>query len=1103
MKNNLHLFPVLQETGYKKLILAMKISFFFFLLATIHVSASVYSQNTSFDLSVKNKTMREVFKQIEQKSEFRFFYNDEFKDLDKEVSLNVSGKKIHDILDLLLEDSDVTYEILENNLIVITPYATLQHSVSGRVTSAEDGSGIPGVNVLIKGTTRGTVTDIDGNYQLDVSSEDAVLVISSVGYIRQEIRVGDQSIINVALRPDIAQLEEIVVIGYGEQERRDVTGSISSVAASEYEDEPITSLSQGIQGKVAGVNVTMSSGAPGANMIVRIRGNSSVIGSNDPLYVVDGVPITSGTSGRTHLLSTINPGDIESIEVLKDASATAIYGSRGSNGVILITTKQGVKDQQNIDFEASLGFRSLEKKIDMMNSSQFMEIANERQTNDGNNPVFSDQDINTLSRINTDWQDEIFRPALIQNYTLRFSGGNERTQYMISGNYFDEEGIIRASDFTRGSLRFNLDQELSSKFDLASRIMLTRSVNNEIPEESILLSALQAPPFLTVYNEDGSYVDAATLKQYPFSPSSGDNPVAVAEEQLNRRLLDRVLANISGNYEIIENLSAKVLLGVDHLINKHDFYNPRVLEGGLPAGSGSKTYSTVTSFLNENTLNYARELRENDRLNVIVGFTWQQEHNESLSGSASGFVTDDLDNNALGSGESFSAPNTGVSEWTLLSYLGRINYSLNDKYLFTLSGRRDGSSRFGEGNKWGFFPSGAFAWRLSEEGFIQNNITQISDLKARVSWGVSGNQAISPYQSLQRFSAVGLAFGGTPTTGFAPANLGNPDLKWETTEEFNIGLEFSLWDYRFHGSVDYYVKNTKDLLALVNLPPTAGFTTTLQNIGSTRNKGVEIVLGADIIRSNLLNWDVNFNIAGNKNTVTETAGGQDIIAPSVNILGSVNIIREGAPLSSFYGLKTDGLDENGFYNFIDQDGDGSITDADRVILGDPYADYFYGFATNLSYGNFSLRAFFQGELGKKLWNNNRYRFYASFHRGPNQIADVAENRWRPENPDPNAPYPRATSILNQNPSDWFIEDASYLRLQNLRIKYDLPVEIMNIPAFRSLSVYVSGQNLFTLTDYTWYTPDVSSWNSGDLRIGVDHRSYPTARTFSFGVKVGL
>jgi len=1100
----------------------MKFSCFGFMLQLIFLGlVSAFDGNAQQPLSVRevyislklhDASLAEVFDAIEKETEYVFNYDDRVLKGNK-TKIDLKGKKsVAETLLLISELANVKFKQVNNNINVEQIKGNSRkveqlkiilqtRNITGTITAMDEGEGLPGVNVVEKGTSNGTVTDISGKYSLEVS-DGATLVFSSVGYTTEEVQIGNRSVIDLQMAQDIQQLQELVVIGYGEQQRRDVTGAVSSVDAKEFEDEAISTVSQGLQGKVAGVNVTMSSGAPGGNMIVRIRGNNSVIGSNDPLYVIDGFPVQSGTSGNTNLLSTLNPGNIQSIEVLKDASATAIYGARGSNGVILITTKQGSAGQHNIDFETSVGFRELENKIDMMNSTQFMELANERQTNDGNEPTFSSSDISSLSQTNTDWQDEIFRPALMTNHTLRFSGGNDNTRYLVSGNYFDEEGIIVGSDFKRGSLRLNLDQDLSEKFTLSSRLMLSRSVNNEIDESLVLISALQAPPFFTPTNDDGTYLSAAELKPFPFSPSTGDNPVAVAKERLNRRKLDRVLANVTGSYEIVENLTARVLLGVDYLNNQGDFYSPRIVESGLPAGSGTRSINGSTSFLNENTLNYKKTLRENDQLNVTVGLTWQQESAESLSGSASGFVSDDLENNILGAGEFFAAPNTGYSEWTILSYLGRINYSLNDKYLFTVSGRRDGSSRFGEGNKWAFFPSGAIAWRMSEENFIKNSLPQVSDLKLRVSWGVVGNQAIAPFQSLQRFSDVGLAFGGTPTTGFAAANLGNPDLKWETTEEFNVGLEVGLWDHRLSFSADYYVKNTSDLLALVNLPPTAGFTSTLQNIGSTRNSGVEFNIGADVIRGSKLTWDVNFNIAGNRNEVTETAGGQDIVGPTMNILGSANIVREGEPLSAFYGLQTDGLTEDGLFNFVDQNNDGEINNLDRVIIGNPYADYFYGFATNLNYGNFSFRASIQGELGKQLWNNNRYRFMSSMHRGNNAVAD-AVNRWSPSNPNQNAEYPRATSTLNQEPSDWYIEDASYLRLQNVRISYNLPIGNLNIPAIRMASIFLSGQNLLTLTGYSWYTPDVNSWNSGDLRIGIDQRSYPTTRTFTLGLKVGL
>ena len=976
------------------------------------------------------------------------------------------------------------------------------HQVTGQVTN-DQGDPLIGVTVLVQGLNTGTTTDFDGMYAIDLPSAQETLVFSYTGYEPQEVEVNNRTSIDVSLSPSISELEEVVVVGYGTVRKRDLTGAVGSLDSDKFEDEVIASVGQGLQGKVAGVNVTTSNGAPGGNVIVRIRGNNSVIGSNDPLYVIDGVPVISGNVGETNLLSTINPGDIESIEVLKDASATAIYGSRGSNGVILITTKQGTQGANRIDFETSFGYRTPERTIDMMNSAQFMELANERLVNDGNAPEFGPDEIATLSQTNTDWQDEVFRQGLVQNHTLRFSGGNQDLRFLLSGNYFSEEGIITGSDFERGSLRLNLDKDFGERFRVSSRVLFSRSVNNQVNDDLIIISALQAPPFFEPYTEDGAYVPGADLKPFAFSPSTGDNPVAVANEQLNRTRLDRLLANVDASYEILDGLTFKVLLGVDNLNSKRDVFSPRVLESGLPAGSGSRSYGNVTSFLNENTLNYNVRIADRDQLDVTVGYTWQHEENDGLGGSASGFVTDDLQTDNLSSGEFFGAPNTSYSEWTLLSFLGRINYTLADKYLLTVSGRRDGSSRFGEGNKWGFFPSVAVAWRMSDEPFIANNLPIISNLKLRASWGVSGNQAISPFQSLQRFSDVSLAFGGVVNTGFRAENLGNPDLRWETTEEFNLGLEFGMWNQRLSFSIDYYNKNTEDLLALVNLPPTSGFATTLQNIGSTRNNGVEINLGGVIVRSRKVRWDANFNLAYNHNVVTETAGGQDIVAPDVEVLGSANIVREGEPLSAFFGFETDGLTDEGLFNFVDQNNDGQVNDADRVVLASPYPDFFYGLTTNLSVGAFSLRINLQGEQGKNLWNQNRYRFMSSFHRGANAIAEVATQRWTPSNPDPNAPYPRASGTLNQQPSDWYIEDASYLRLQNLRLSYNVPVQSLNLSALRSLTVYFSGQNLITFTGYSWYTPDVNTWGSGDLRIGVDRRTYPSARTLMLGLKVGF
>lgn len=1050
----------------------------------------------------------EIIGSLERSTDFKFVYPEDILDNQTVLHLKNHRQSVHDLLMDIASASHLKFKQVDNSIFVaertqgedlsIPEALQEQVDITGKVTD-KTGKPIPGATVLIEGSTTGTATDLEGNFSLDVP-EGAVLVISFIGYQPQRVTVGSQSFITVILEEDMSSLDEVVVVGYGEQERRDITGAVSSLKASDFEGEAISSLSEGMQGKTAGVNISTASGAPGGNMIVRIRGNNSVLGSNDPLYVIDGFPIQEGTSGSTNLLNTINPADIESIEVLKDASATAIYGSRGSNGVIIITTKQGSSESKMVNLEVSYGFQEVQRTIPMMDSRQYIDIANERQTNAGNPPIFTG--IEELSGINTNWQDEIFQKAPIQNYSIRFSGGGNSTRYSITGNVFKQDGIIRESDFTRGSLRINLDQDITSNLTLSSRIYLSRSVVNEVDDFLILLSALQNPPFMPVRDSEGNYTSAAELKQFPFSPSTGENPVALANEQLNKRTMDRVLASLSARYRLTDDLSVGVLFGVDQINNGRDFYNPRTLEAGLPAGAGSMLMSNATNVLNENTLNFSKNFRENDKINITAGFTLQNEKNKSLTGASSSFVTDDLQNYILDAGEFFSAPSVGFNDWTLLSWLARINYSLEDKYLFTFSGRADGSSRFGEGNKWGYFPSGAFAWRLSDEKFIQNNLPQISEMKLRLSAGVSGNQAISPYQSIQRFVATSLAFGGTPTTGFVAQNLGNPNLRWETTQELNAGLEVALWEHRLYVTADFYTKTTTDLLALVNLPPTAGFASMLQNIGSIRNKGVEVQIKTDLIRGRDFTWDISLNAASNQNRVMETAEGQDIIAPTLNILGSANIVREGEPLGAYFGLKTNGLTEDGLFNYVDQNGDGNINAQDRVVLGHPYADVFYGLTTHLQYKNFHFRASVQGEFGKQLWNNNRYYYMSSFHRGNNQMADVADKRWRPENPNPNAPYPKATATLNQQPSDWFIEDASYLRLQNVRMDYQIPTDKI-FTAFRSASIYVSAQNLLVLTGYSWYTPDINAFASGDLRIGIDQQSYPTARTVMLGINIGF
>lgn len=977
--------------------------------------------------------------------------------------------------------------------------ANQDETVSGVVTDASNDESLPGVNIIVKGTTIGTSTNQDGEYSLDVPSLNDTLIVSFVGFQTEEIAIDGQQTIDIALVQSTLAGEELVVVGYGTQRRMDLTGAISSVETDEFEGRNISSFEEGLQGQSPGVHVNQGSGQPGGRTIIRIRGQNSILGSSDPLYVLDGVPIQSDADGNTSILASINPGDIESVEILKDASATAIYGARGSNGVILITTKRGRAGQHRINFESKVGISNVTKKIDLLNSRQFVELANEAALNDGQTLPFPD--VEAVSRINTDWQDEIFRTAITQNYSLSFSGGDKETQYYVSGGFLDQEGGIIGSMFTRGSFRLNLDQQVSERLKLSSQMIASRTQADRSETETssgILRSALGSPPFISPTNENGEYTPGNILYGFPFSESAGDNPLLIANERMDKLTTRRLSGNVRGRYDIREDFFIDVMLGTDQTDRIEDNYSTRLLRG-VTDGSGSERRTEKISYIVENMYNYNRNLAGGaHRINAVAGFTWESEKTEFISASAEGFLTDDFKNQNLGAGERFSQPNSGISEWDLISFLGRINYTFNDQYLLTFSGRRDGSSRFGEGNKWAFFPSIALAWRMAGYSFM-DEIDQVSELKLRFSWGKSGNEAITPYQSLQRFTPDPLVIGDSREVGFAPANIGNPNLKWETTEQINLGLDVGLWDQRARMSFDIYQKMTNDLLALVGLPPNSGFTSTIDNVGTMENRGIEFSAEMNIFRDRQnFSWNVGLNVSANKNNVKELSRGSDVFSAGIPFL-SESIIREGEPVSSFFGYEEDGLTEDGMINFVDKNGDGEITNADRVIIGNPHPDFIFGLNTEVNYKNFDLSIFLQGEYGKDILNGNQYFHALPFFRGTNNITAV-QDRWTSENPDPNAKYPKATANLNVRLSDRFVEDGSYIRLKTVQFGYNLPAEKLPI---RSARLFVTGQNLFTITDYSWYNPDINTYESGDLRIGIDINTFPISRTLTFGVNVGF
>ena len=969
-------------------------------------------------------------------------------------------------------------------------------TITGKVTT-EEGEPLPGVNVLVKGTSLGTITNVEGDYKIDVPDDATTLVFSFVGYLSEEVIIGDQTVINLPLVQDISTLSEVVVIGYGAVKKSDLTGSVSSITKEDLTALPVNNVQQIMAGRAPGVQVIQNSHSPGGGLSVRIRGANSVLGGSDPLYVVDGF---IGSIG----LNSINPNDIESIEILKDASATAIYGSRGANGVVLITTKRGSAGNNFIDFDTFFGIQEVANTIDVMNARQFAEIANARVINDGGTEVpFPDLD---NLEYDTDWQDEIFRTAPMQNYALSFNGGDQTTQYLVSLNYFDQVGIVENTDFARGTIRANIDKQIG-RLKISNSFQASRSVENDIPEgvdKGPVASAISAYPTRPVM-ENGEFAQM-DITEYSGFGDPINNPVAEITQRLRELKTTRVFDLVYGEYEFIEGLKAKVSLGVNYTNSRRDSYTRRTIPAINVNGVANVNSSETLDILNENIISYNKEW-DVHTLNTLAGFTMQRNENRFVSAGSRDFVTDELETGNLASGAVIDVPRSGGRIWSQQSFLGRVNYSLKNKYLITVTGRYDGSSRVAEKNRWTFFPSFALGWRIKEEPFMFN-ATNISSLKLRFSWGQTGNDRIPSYLSQQRISAATLSSGEQIVVGLAPANLPSSNLDWEVTTQTDIGLDMGLMNERIRITADYYIKNTTDLLALIQLPLSIGFSNVIQNIGELRNSGFELGIGADIL-VNAFRWTVDANISANRNEVTRLKGGTDVFAanlPGGASAGSFHLIREGEPLASYFGFIEEGLDENGDIVYRDLDNNDIINNDDRTILGDFFPDFIYGINSNFSWKGFDLNIFLQGVQGNEMIRLDRFRSANSLTRGYNQLVEVTDF-WTPENTD--ARYPRPRSGINFRGSNTFVEDASYLRLRNLQLAYNLPVANMGVGWLRSAKIYASAQNLFTITDYSGYDPEINNLGNNtvggnnDLRLGLDLSSYPAARTYTFGVKLGL
>ncbi|WP_294961906.1 TonB-dependent receptor [uncultured Flavobacterium sp.] len=1013
----------------------------------------------------------------------------------------------------------------------------IQSKLDGTVVDAITNQPVIGASVTIKGTTHGVVTDAEGKFYFQTGQKfPYTLIVSYIGYKKLEVIVEKNPVI-INLKEERQELDELVVVGYGTQKRKDITGSVASVPKANL-SQVTSSADNLLRGAVAGVVVTQSSGRPGASSSVRIRGGNSITAGNEPLYVVDGILIYNDNSnsgagvtyaGATvNVLSTINPADIESIEVLKDASATAIYGSRGANGVVIITTKKGTKGQDNISYQGYFGFQNISKKLKLMNASEWASLRNDVQASIGQAPSFSPQQIEALKTSgNYDWQSAAFVTAApVQNHNLSFSGGDEKSRYAVSAGYFDQDGIVLGSDFKRISLRANYERNYSQKFKFGVNANYTNSIANGVGTNggasagrnpNPLVSVVLTAPVVPIKNADGTY----NVTNNPYATSVNGyvpNPINDLDNTINETKLNRILTSLFGEYKFNKELTAKVAVSGDVLNTKQNYYAP----SNTTTGAGTKGLASigerqVSSVLNENTLNYNTHFGENHKFSALGGYTLQYTKGEVVNAGAQTFVNDANTYNALQDGVAVK-PYSEAYESVLKSWLARINYSYKGKYNFTLSGRADGSSRFGSESLWGYFPSAGFSWNITDEEFA-NNIKGVTEAKLRITAGTTGNQEIGNYLPLASMGSVNYSFGGTLYTGLAPTRLANPDLRWEKTNQYNVGLDLSLLDRRINFVFDVYYKKTKDLLINVPVPLSSGYATVLQNIGGVENKGFEFGVTTENIKTKNFAWNSNIVFSLNRNKVTEIGNGVDQffpVVPNGSLLQQQPVtVKVGLPLGTFWGYRTNGIFQTqeevntqpkinslantkvGDRKYVDTNGDGVITALDKGNLGTSQPKFVGSFSNTVSYNDFDLNFSFQGAYGGKIFNALNQQLEIST-LGTNAAATL-NDRWTPTNP--SNEIPRASSSPLGIVSERYVEDASFLRLKLITLGYTLPKSVSKKLGTKSVKIYISAENLITWTKYTGYDPEVSSYEQNNLYPGIDFGSYPNSKTFISGLNV--
>jgi len=1115
------------------------------------IASGTYSQSARISLDLRQTTIQYALKEIENTSNYFFLYNNDLINVNKVIDVKVDNKGIEEVLDLLFKGEDVQYVIMDRQIIITpknSPKTTFsqQLPVSGKVTGGL-GEPLPGVTIVIKGTTTGTITDIDGNYRI-LARNDDVLVFSFVGMQKQEIPVSGQQVIDVFMREDEMALEEVVVVGYGQMKRTDLTGSVVSVSSDVIARSVTTSVDQVLQGRAAGVQVQQNTGMPGGSSSIRIRGINSLNASNEPIFVIDGVIIDGSTgSGDDNALSSINPSDIVSMDVLKDASATAIYGARGANGVIIITTKRGTKGESLITYNGYIGWQQMPEKLDLLNLREYAIHKNERTelgiVEADDNFVRPD-----LLDEGTDWQDELFTTAFMNSHNLSVTGGSEKSTYAMGAGYLDQDGIAIGSGFKRLNLRGSFDSQVKEYLKMGISFAFSNSKQKTtVSDESLIKTALKQTPNVAVRNADGTY-DGPDTDEYV-----QNNPVGLAMIKDNRNEKTGIRANTYAEATLLNGLTYKTELSFDYGITNTYRFDPSYKFGAITnevrEGARSKSYNKFWSWRNIVTYN---KTFGSHNINAMLGQEMQESKWEYLYGYRSGYLTNGATD--LDAGDATTAKNSGNSgDSSILSYFGRMFYSCDDKYLLTATVRRDGSSKFHKDKRWGWFPSAAFAWKISNENFLKENPV-INNLKLRLGWGAVGNQNVANYAYTSTYSSVATNWG----TGLLASNTPNEDLKWETTHSSNIGVDMNLFGNRIEFIADVYYKKTKNLLLQLPLPAyvgTSGQGSTSApwvNIGSLRNKGIELTLNTINLDKNNFQWRSNFIFSMNRNKVRSLDTETSIINKTIQEGSEITVVTRtavGESIGQFYGYKIIGrfekatdfyykdknseikpvaipedmaIGENGVwigdYIFEDANKDGVINEEDRTFIGNPEPKFTFGIGNTFSWKGIDLSIYLTGSYGNEVVNYQR-RWLENPRENTN-LLKKAIHYAKLDLIDPSGPNDYrnvqiisgdadmcrigaspASSTSNFRFSDKFVEDGSYLRIQNISLGYTFPRKWVTKLGIQDLRVYTNLQNVYTFTEYSGYDPEIGSTDQDALMTGIDNARYPSPRIYTFGLNL--